>query len=66
MAEPDDEIVRFMVTFGVADALLRLHTDDRTGHCRVCSAGPQAGRAVHPCRLRLLAQRARARLAARS
>jgi hypothetical protein len=54
----EGEIVEFMVRFGVADTLLRIHVNDGTGHCRVCSAGPQAGRTVWPCRLRVLAEKA--------
>ena len=39
--------------------LLTKHVDDGTGHCSVCSAGPQAGRMEWPCRLVELATAAR-------
>ena len=54
-----DDVVEFMVRFGVAENLLRIHVDDRTGHCRVCSVGPQSGRTVWPCNLRIYAEKAR-------
>ncbi len=43
---------------GMAQRMLDEHADDGTGHCRVCSAGPQAGRKVWPCPLRGLAEQA--------
>jgi hypothetical protein len=43
---------------GMAQRLLAEHRDDGTGHCQVCTAGPQAGRQVFPCRLRELAEEA--------
>ncbi|MGI5129290.1 hypothetical protein ACQEVB_20965 [Pseudonocardia sp. CA-107938] len=54
-----------LVTFiasqpGAAERLLAVHVDDGTGHCLVCSAGPQAGRLVWPCPLHDVAQAARA------
>lgn len=39
--------------------LLAEHVDDGTGHCSVCSAGPQGGRMGWPCRLADLAAAAR-------
>lgn len=43
---------------GLAERLLAEHADDGTGHCRVCTAGPQAGRQKYPCRLREIAEQA--------
>jgi hypothetical protein len=40
------------------DRLIALHGDDGTGHCRVCSAGGQAGHLTHPCTLRSVATEA--------
>jgi hypothetical protein len=34
-----------------AERLLAEHVDDGTGRCRVCPAGPQAGRRIWPCSL---------------
>ncbi|MGI5128055.1 hypothetical protein ACQEVB_14690 [Pseudonocardia sp. CA-107938] len=36
---------------GATDRLLAEHVDDGSGRCQVCSAGPQAGRMMWPCRL---------------
>ena len=45
-------IVEFIAAeTGMAERLLAQHVDDGTGHCRVCSAGPQAGRKVWPCQI---------------
>jgi hypothetical protein len=41
---------------GMAARLLAEHSDDGTGHCRVCTAGAQAGRHVWPCPLHGLAE----------
>jgi hypothetical protein len=41
---------------GMAARMLAEHTDDGSGHCRVC--GPQAARQVWPCPLLGLATRA--------
>jgi hypothetical protein len=38
--------------------LLAEHTDDGTGHCRVCTSGAQTGRQLWPCLLRGLAEEA--------
>ncbi|MGH3586669.1 MAG: hypothetical protein ACRDQ0_10135 [Pseudonocardia sp.] len=43
---------------GMADAVIRQHADDGTGHCRVCTTGAQAGRYRWPCQTYLAAQRA--------
>jgi hypothetical protein len=43
---------------GMAARLIAEHTDDGTGHCRVCSAGGQSGRYVYPCAIRLAADEA--------
>lgn len=43
---------------GAAQKLLIEHTDDGTGHCRLCSGGAQTGRYVWPCPLRGLADQA--------
>jgi hypothetical protein len=43
---------------GMAERMLVEHADDGTGHGRLCTAGPQAGRHTHPCRLRVLAEQA--------
>jgi hypothetical protein len=53
-------IVQFMLSEpGIIERLLAEHVDDGTGHCRVCTAGPQAGRQKFPCRLREFAEQAR-------
>jgi hypothetical protein len=60
----DDLIAQFVNTGqAVIELLLATHVDDGTGHCKVCRGGPQAGRDVFPCRLRVLAEGA-AKLAA--
>jgi hypothetical protein len=52
-------IVQFMLGEpGVVARLLAEHVDDGTGHCRVCTAGAQAGRQKFPCRLREFAEQA--------
>jgi hypothetical protein len=57
-----NHIVAFIVGQpGLAARLLAEHVDDGTGHCRVCSAGPQAGRKVWPCPIYGYAQLAAAR-----
>ncbi len=38
--------------------MLAEHVDDGSGHCRTCTAGPQAGRQVYPCWLRCVAEKA--------
>ena len=43
---------------GAIAQLLAEHTDDGTGHCRVCTSGGQVGRSIWPCRLRDLAEQA--------
>ncbi|OZM83600.1 hypothetical protein [Pseudonocardia sp. MH-G8] len=53
---PDSQLAAEFATFlaGQPTAVARLlaeHVDDGTGHCRVCSAGPQAGRKVWPCQI---------------
>lgn len=54
-------IVEFMASQpGVVDRLLAGHGDDGTGHCKTCSAGPQAGRRVWPCTLHVYAKQAQA------
>lgn len=52
-------IVAFLAREGRADRLLAEHVDDTTGHCAVCSAGPQAGRTTWPCSLATYAAAAR-------
>ena len=42
----------------VIERLLAEHTDDGTGHCRVCTSGAQTGRQLWPCLLRGLAEQA--------
>lgn len=55
-ASSDTPIVEFIAGEpGMAERLLAAHVDDDTGHCRVCSAGPQAGRKVWPCPIHVLA-----------
>ena len=45
-----DPLVEFIaLQSGLADALLREHQNDGTGHCTVCSAGGQTWRYVWPC-----------------
>jgi hypothetical protein len=34
---------------GMADIIIRNHSDDGTGHCRLCSAGGQTGHYTWPC-----------------
>ena len=58
-------IVVFLARDGRADRLLAEHVDDGDGRCRVCPAGPQAGRTRWPCLIADYAEEAR-RLAARS
>lgn len=54
-------IVEFMASQpGLPDRLLAEHSDDGTGHCTTCSAGPQAGRGVWPCTLHAYATKAQA------
>lgn len=54
-----DPIVEFIARQpGLVARLLTDHVDDGTGHCRVCTAGAQAGRQVSPCRLLDLAEQA--------
>jgi hypothetical protein len=56
---PGGPIVAFIAGEpGLADRLLVQHTDDGTGHCRVCTSGAQTGRSVWPCPLRGLAEQA--------
>ena len=43
---------------GAIAQLIAEHTDDGTGHCRVCTSGGQVGRSIWPCRLRDLAEQA--------
>jgi hypothetical protein len=59
-AAPLHPIVEFMAAQPGLDRLLAEHSDDGTGHCRVCTAGPQAGRRVWPCNLHGYATQARA------
>lgn len=54
-----DPIAQFIAAqAGAAERLLAEHIDDGTGRCRVCSAGPQAGRLVWPCNLHRYARAA--------
>ena len=50
---------------GAASMLTREHTRTPEGRCRVCTAGPQAGHALHPCRLHTLAMAALVEIARR-
>jgi hypothetical protein len=43
---------------GLTERLLADHIDDRTGHCRSCPLGGQAGFHVWPCSIRDMAERA--------
>jgi hypothetical protein len=54
-----DPVVEFLARDDRAKRLAAEHVDDGTGHCRSCSAGPQAGRHTWPCTLAGLAARAR-------
>jgi hypothetical protein len=54
-----DPVVVFLAREGRADRLLAEHVADATGHCAVCSAGPQAGRKRWPCLLAEYATAAR-------
>ncbi|MHA6626868.1 hypothetical protein ACU61A_15645 [Pseudonocardia sichuanensis] len=64
MTAPGGPIVEFIVgQSGMAERLLAQHVDDGTGHCRVCSAGPQAGRKVWPCPIRVVTEEAAAQAA---
>ena len=59
VGESSREIVEAIAAApGVVEQLLAEHTDDGTGRCRVCSAGPQAGRQSWPCRLYDIAEQA--------
>ena len=54
-----DPLVEFIMSqSGLANALLLQHWDDGTGHCKVCSAGGQAGRYVWPCQTAVAAETA--------
>lgn len=56
---PAGPIVEFIARQpGAAERLLAQHLNDGTGHCLVCSAGPQAGRKVWPCPIHEYAQSA--------
>jgi hypothetical protein len=56
---PTGLIVAFIAgELGMAQRMLAEHRDDGTGHCRVCTAGPQAGRKVWPCPSHGLAEQA--------
>lgn len=60
---PDPELQRQLVkwirTNRVVDALLWQHETDPSGHCRVCrSEGMLSGRMVGPCTTRLAAEEA--------
>ena len=46
----------------VVERLLAEHIDDGSGRCTVCAQADQTARSRFPCRLRLLADDARARL----
>ena len=50
---------------GAASTLQREHTRPPEGRCRVCTAGPQAGHVLHPCRLHTLATAALVEIARR-
>jgi hypothetical protein len=52
-------VVEFLARDGRAERLAAEHVDDGTGHCRSCSAGPQAGRQTWPCSLSGYAARGR-------
>lgn len=42
-------VVQFIVSQdGLSAVLLAEHSDDATGHCRVCSAGARSGRHRYP------------------
>ncbi|OLT01083.1 hypothetical protein BJF90_33540 [Pseudonocardia sp. CNS-004] len=57
-----DELITFIAGEpGMAQRMLAEHTDDGTGHCRVCTTGGQAGRHIWPCPLRGLAEQASTR-----
>jgi|GEM_PF-3512697 len=52
-------VVQFIVSQdGLSAVLLADHSDDGTGHCRVCSAGAQSGRHRYPCLTRVYADTA--------
>jgi protein-tyrosine-phosphatase len=54
------ELIAFIAAqSGMAERLMREHVSDRSGHCRVCSTGAQAGRSAWPCTLRRAAEAAR-------
>ena len=50
---------------GAASTLQREHTRTPEGRCRVCTAGPQAGHVLHPCRLHTVATAALVEIARR-
>ena len=50
---------------GVAKRLQQAHTRTPEGRCAVCTAGPQAGHVVHPCRVHTLATAALVEIARR-
>lgn len=62
--EPNPVVV-FLAREGRAERLLAEHVDDTTGHCRVCTAGSQAGRSTWPCSLANYAAFAQNLIAAR-
>jgi hypothetical protein len=51
-------VVLMMNQKGMADAVIRQHSDDGTGHCRVCTTGAQTGRYRWPCQTYMAARRA--------
>jgi hypothetical protein len=55
---PNPLVAAIALTPGLAARLLAEHVDDRTGRCRLCPLGGQAGYQRWPCRIHGLASEA--------